>query len=51
MCERCRAGQMVEYRRQVGNGQKTAVLEGRRCERCGFTQLDNDEDIWSSVGL
>jgi hypothetical protein len=42
---------MLEYRRQVGAGKKTAVIVGSRCERCGFTQLENDEDVWSAVGL
>jgi hypothetical protein len=42
---------MVEYRRTVGEGQRTAVMVGKKCDRCGFTQLDNDEDVWSAVGL
>ncbi|MDV3293666.1 MAG: hypothetical protein LYZ70_05295 [Nitrososphaerales archaeon] len=51
ICERCRAGQMVEYRRRIESGSKTAEIAGKRCDRCGFTELDNDEDIWASVGL
>ncbi len=51
ICERCRAGQMVEYERKVGTGDKVATIRGTRCERCGFTALDNDEEIWSAVGL
>jgi len=50
ICERCHAGQMVKYERTVG-GDKPAVITGTRCDRCGFTLLDNDEDIWSAVGL
>ncbi|MDV3277921.1 MAG: hypothetical protein LYZ69_05580 [Nitrososphaerales archaeon] len=50
-CERCHAGQMVEYGRQVGDGQKMVMISGRRCDRCGFTLLDNDDDVWSAVGL
>jgi hypothetical protein len=42
---------MVEYRRQVGEGEKTAVISGKRCDKCGFTLLDNDDDVWSAVGL
>ena len=51
MCERCRAGQMVEYERTVGSEGKVATIRGSRCERCGFTLLDNDEDVWSAAGL
>jgi len=51
ICDRCRAGQMVEYRRKLGEGQKTAEIIGMRCDRCGFTRLDNDDDIWTAVGL
>ena len=42
---------MVEYRRKLGEGTNTAEITGRRCDRCGFTELDNDEDVWSAVGL
>lgn len=51
ICDRCHAGQMVEYERKVGTGITSAVIRGTRCERCGYTNLDNDEDIWSAVGL
>ncbi|MGD1054516.1 MAG: hypothetical protein ABR867_00325 [Nitrososphaerales archaeon] len=51
ICERCHAGQLVEYQRQVGRGDKTATIRGTRCDRCGFTELENDEGIWSTVGL
>jgi uncharacterized OB-fold protein len=51
ICERCHAGQMVEYRRTLGGGEKTAEIVGTRCERCGYTQLDNDDDVWAAVGL
>lgn len=42
---------MIEYERKVGAGGKETIIAGRRCERCGFTQLDSDDDIWSAVGL
>jgi hypothetical protein len=42
---------MVEYERKVLAGGKEARLIGRKCDRCGFTQLDNDDDVWSAVGL
>ncbi len=51
ICERCHAGQMLEYRRKLGQGSKTAEIVGTRCERCGFTELSNDDDVWSAVGL
>jgi hypothetical protein len=51
MCERCHAGQMVEYDRKIGTGSKQVTLVGRKCERCGYTQLDSDDDVWSAVGL
>ena len=50
ICERCHAGQMVEYRRTL-MGDKETTIVGSRCDRCGFTLLDNDDDIWSAVGL
>ena len=50
-CERCRAGMMVEYERKILAGGKEATLRGRRCDRCGFTQLDSDDDVWSAVGF
>lgn len=51
ICERCHAGQMVAYERKVGEGEKSSTIIGSKCDRCGFTQLDNDDDIWSAVGL
>ena len=50
ICEKCHAGMMLEYERTVGSGSKTTI-KGTRCERCGFTVLDNDDEIWSAVGL
>lgn len=51
MCERCHAGQMVLYERKVGEGTRVAIISGSKCDRCGYVQLDNDEDVWSAVGL
>ncbi len=42
---------MIEYERRVGKGPKATNLIGRKCERCGYTQLDSDDDIWAAVGL
>ena len=41
---------MLEYERTVGSGSK-ATIKGKRCERSGYTELDNDDEIWSAVGL
>ncbi|MGD0636471.1 MAG: hypothetical protein ABSA72_00325 [Nitrososphaerales archaeon] len=51
MCERCHAGMMIEYERKVGSVGKGTTLVGRKCERCGYTQLDSDDDVWAAVGL
>ena len=51
ICDRCHAGQMVEYQRKVGQAAKEVSLVGRKCDRCGYTQLDSDDDVWSAVGL
>jgi len=42
---------MAEYSRRVVADGREAVLTGRKCDRCGFTQLDNDDDVWSAVGI
>ena len=51
MCEKCHAGQMVEYQRTVKFNNREATMVGKRCERCGYIQLDSDDDVWSVVGL
>lgn len=51
MCEKCHAGQMVEYQRTVRFNNREATMVGKRCERCGYIQLDSDDDVWSVVGL
>lgn len=42
---------MVVYERKVGEGSKSAVMTGTKCDRCGYVQPDNDDDIWAAVGL
>jgi hypothetical protein len=39
---------MVEYQKIVGSA-KPITITGSRCDRCGFTLLDDDEEIWSAV--
>ena len=42
---------MLEYERTIVNGGKKTVIRGTKCERCGYIQMDRDDDIWSVVGL
>ncbi len=49
MCERCHAGQMLEYEKSLGRGAKTAILHGLKCERCGYVELTDDDSVWSAV--
>jgi uncharacterized OB-fold protein len=51
ICDKCKAGQMVEYQRTLKFNNREAVIMGTRCDRCGYVRLDRDEDIWSVVGL
>ncbi|MDA4111848.1 MAG: hypothetical protein OK439_04875 [Thaumarchaeota archaeon] len=51
MCDKCRAGQMIEYERTMTHDGKLAKIMGTKCDRCGYTKLDSDDDIWSIVGL
>ena len=51
ICEKCRAGQMMPYEKEFSRKGKEAKIVGFRCDRCGHTRLDNDDDIWSIVGL
>jgi hypothetical protein len=38
---------MLEYERTVGSTSKV-TLRGTRCERCGFTVLENDDEVWGA---
>jgi predicted Zn-ribbon and HTH transcriptional regulator len=49
MCERCHAGQMLEYEKSLTHGGKTATIRGAKCERCGYVELSDDDAIWSAV--
>ena len=51
ICGKCRAGQMLEYEKDLSLAGKKSKIVGRRCERCGYIQLDNDDDVWAIVGL
>jgi predicted nucleic-acid-binding Zn-ribbon protein len=41
---------MAEYERKVG-GEEKVTIRGVRCNLCGYTELADDEAIWTAVGL
>lgn len=42
---------MVEYLRKMGSGENVATIKGAKCDKCSYAELENDEDVWSAVGL
>ena len=43
---------MIEYEKNFSSADNNkAKIVGLRCDRCGYIQLDSDDDIWSIVGL
>jgi uncharacterized OB-fold protein len=42
---------MVEYQKKISTSGKETVLTGSKCDRCGYTQLDNDDDVWAAAGF
>ena len=38
---------MEEYEKKLGK----SSVKGRKCSFCGFVLLDNDDDIWSALGV
>ena len=40
---------MAEYQKKIPGGTKETFLTGRKCDRCGYTELDNDDDVWAAV--
>jgi hypothetical protein len=42
---------MMAYERKIGRDENAVTIKGTRCERCGFVSLNNDDDVWSAVGL
>ncbi len=52
ICDKCHAGQMVEYSRKIPSKVSHEVtILGSKCDRCGYIRLDSDDDIWAAVGL
>ena len=50
ICDRCHAGQMEDYEKKLGPDGR-GVIRVTKCSMCGFVLLDNDDDIWSALGL
>ena len=50
ICDRCHAGQMQPYEKKLGPIGK-ASIRGTKCTVCGYVLLENDDDVWSAVGL
>lgn len=42
---------MQEYQKKISGGARETTLMGRKCDRCGYTQLDSDDDVWAAAGL
>ncbi|MDG6942889.1 MAG: hypothetical protein JRN12_02930 [Nitrososphaerota archaeon] len=49
--ERCHAGQLTEYEREIERAGRNATIRGIRCALFGYIELTDDEAIWSAVGL
>jgi hypothetical protein len=41
---------MEPYEKKLGLGGK-AVITGTKCSVCGYVLLDNDDDVWSALGV
>jgi hypothetical protein len=41
---------MESYEKKLGPAGK-GTITGSKCSVCGFVLLDNDDDIWSALGL
>jgi hypothetical protein len=39
---------MEDYEKKLGPAAK-AIIRGKKCNRCGFVLLDNDDDVWSAL--
>lgn len=42
---------MIEYEKKLKSNERNISVLSRKCDRCGYTKMDNDDDIWSLVGL
>jgi hypothetical protein len=49
-CERCHAGELMDYERRI-EGEENVTIRGMRCSLRGYTELADDEAIWTAVGL
>ncbi len=51
ICDKCHAGLMLPYERKITNRGKEAKIVGLKCDNCGWIKLNDDDDVWSIVGL
>lgn len=51
ICNKCHAGIMEQYRKIMKRGEREVSIMGRKCSRCGYINLDDEDDVWSIVGL
>lgn len=51
ICDKCRAGIMEQFQRLMKNGEREIQIRGKKCSRCGYIQINDDDDVWSIVGL
>lgn len=42
---------MVLYEKNVGETPNGVAIRAQKCDRCGYVQLDDDDEVWSAVGL
>jgi len=41
---------MESYEKRLGPD-GNATITGVKCSMCGFVLLDNDDDVWSALGV
>ena len=51
ICSKCRAGILERYQRVIKRENTEVTILGKICSRCGYIKLDDDDDVWSIVGL
>lgn len=43
---------MTEYSKNVKPREgRSIIISGKKCSVCEYVDLDNDDDVWSAVGL
>ena len=41
---------MVRCERNLGETPNVVTIRGTKCDRCGYVELDDDDEVWSAVG-